>query len=271
MLHNVRGFPLPLPHASGRAASAPADMAGRFLYVARQHAKRMIANAAALEQRLLSLSAVRRVLLEGMSLARQMTLFSGRDTGSTQCMHSAAHAHGTRRDAVNTSRRHGAHTVRPAAPPPGAAATPLLGLCPGRTEASAQSLSPEPQPRASAQARGRTALSLSLCLLSSQHPASYAPGASGLIAVHGQAMAWVLFLPEAQRTAAIEIFPGSSNQPIYRTWCRVLGIRYARLTAPLAPGCVRADKMNWLSCNLTVNVEEVVQTTRVVVDWLAGA
>ena len=87
--------------------------------------------------------------------------------------------------------------------------------------------------------------------------------AAGLIAVHGQAMAWVLFLPsERQRVAAVEIFPGSASQTIYKTWCRVLGVHYQRLSAPITDGCA-TNKMNWLTCNVSVDVDQVVQAARV--------
>ena len=46
-----------------------AGVADRFLYIARRHARRMIVNGGELEQRLGALPAVRRVELEGLSLA----------------------------------------------------------------------------------------------------------------------------------------------------------------------------------------------------------
>lgn len=91
--------------------------------------------------------------------------------------------------------------------------------------------------------------------------------AAGLIAVHGQAMAWVLFLPsERRRVAAVEIFPGSASQTIYKTWCRVLGVHYQRLSAPIAGGCA-TNRMNWLTCNVSVDVDQVVQAARIAVKF----
>ena len=95
-------------------------------------------------------------------------------------------------------------------------------------------------------------------------------GAAGLLTVHGQAMAWVLFLPShRQRVAALEIFPGGSVQNIYRAWCQVLGVRYKRLTAPIAVGC-KSNKMNWLACNVTVDVPEVVRAAHAAAGYIAS-
>ena len=54
-------------------------------------------------------------------------------------------------------------------------------------------------------------------------------------AMHGQAMAWVLFLPSGQRhCAAIEIIPAGLINHIYRELSLTLGVRYEELSARAA-------------------------------------
>ena len=86
---------------------------------------------------------------------------------------------------------------------------------------------------------------------------------SALLAVHGQAMAWVLFLPSAEmRTAAVEIFPAGLVNPIYRELSTTLGVHYESLNAYPVRGC--AVK---LSCNVTVDVTKVVAAARRAAAW----
>ena len=88
---------------------------------------------------------------------------------------------------------------------------------------------------------------------------------AGLLAVHGQAMAWVLFLPSGKRrTAAVEIFPQGLVNPIYRELSTTLGIHYESLNAQAARGC-----MVKLSCNVTVQVEKVVAAASRAAAWTA--
>lgn len=86
---------------------------------------------------------------------------------------------------------------------------------------------------------------------------------TGLLAVHGQAMAWVLLLPSAQRrTTAIEVFPQGLVNPIYRELSVTLGVRYQAMTAPPTTGC----KVK-LNCNVTVDVDRVVGAVARAVEW----
>ena len=95
--------------------------------------------------------------------------------------------------------------------------------------------------------------------------------AAALIAVHGQALAWLPFLPwEAQPVGVVEVTLASRRGVVnecYERWSKALGIRYWRIAGTLAGGCnggvssrdneaVRAQKM--LSCNVTVDVLAVV-------------
>lgn len=97
-------------------------------------------------------------------------------------------------------------------------------------------------------------------------------GASALLAVHGQAMAWVLFLPSGERrTAAVEIFPVGLRNPIYQELSTSLGTRYESLKAATAPGCGDSHKVEArLMCNVTVNVEKVVRAVESMARWTAA-
>ena len=86
---------------------------------------------------------------------------------------------------------------------------------------------------------------------------------SGLIAVHGQAMAWVLFLAsDAHRTAAVEIFPAGLLNNIYEMASQALGVRYEALRAPASPGCGGGARESRLNCNVTVDVGTVLEAVR---------
>ena len=93
--------------------------------------------------------------------------------------------------------------------------------------------------------------------------------ASGLLAVHGQAMAWVMFLPSAERrTAAVEIFPIGLKNAIYQDLSLSLGTRYESLKAATAPGCSGSAKIEArLTCNVTVNVEKVASAVQRMAAW----
>ena len=93
--------------------------------------------------------------------------------------------------------------------------------------------------------------------------------ASGLLAVHGQAMAWVMFLPSDERkTAAVEIFPMGLKNPIYQDLSLSLGTRYESLKAATAPGCGTSAKIEArLTCNVTVNVEKVTIAVQRMAAW----
>lgn len=91
--------------------------------------------------------------------------------------------------------------------------------------------------------------------------------ASVLIAVHGQALAWLPFLPwESQPTGVVEVSlvgrRGVVNK-CYEVWSKALGVHYWRVVARLMKGCnggvrsrdneaERAHKM--LSCNVSVEL-----------------
>eukprot|EP00966_Prymnesium_polylepis_P180758 4186411-Prymnesium_polylepis.1 len=98
--------------------------------------------------------------------------------------------------------------------------------------------------------------------------------ATTVIAVHGQALAWVPFLPSERRaTAVVELVLSNWQRRFndcYQVWCRALGIRYYRVSAELTGGCtggatsrdndaVRHAKL--LGCNVTVDVSRTVATT----------
>ena len=86
---------------------------------------------------------------------------------------------------------------------------------------------------------------------------------SGLIAVHGQAMAWVMFLAsDAHRTAAVEIFPQGLVNTIYEMASQALGVRYEALRAPASPGCGGGARESRLNCNVTVDVGTVLEVVR---------
>ena len=93
--------------------------------------------------------------------------------------------------------------------------------------------------------------------------------ASGLLAVHGQAMAWVMFLPSDERkTAAVEIFPVGLKNPIYQDLSLSLGTRYESLKAATAPGCGTSAKIEARrTCNVTVNVEKVTIAVQRMAAW----
>ena len=104
--------------------------------------------------------------------------------------------------------------------------------------------------------RARGSSSPSACKCSPRRPHTpQVHACSGLIAVHGQAMAWVMFLAsDAHRTAAVEIFPQGLVNSIYEMASQALGVRYESLRAPASPGCGGGARESRLNCNVTVDV-----------------
>ena len=95
--------------------------------------------------------------------------------------------------------------------------------------------------------------------------------ASGIIGVHGQAFAWLPFLPWPTRpVGVVEISIATRRgwfNACYERWAEALGVRYWRVAGALTGGCsggatsrddeaTRAHKM--LSCNVTVDVSLLV-------------
>ena len=95
---------------------------------------------------------------------------------------------------------------------------------------------------------------------------------TSLLAVHGQAMAWVLFLPSGQRkTAAVEIFPQGLANPIYRELSATLGTRYESLAAAPARGsCGGASTAARLKCNISVSIGKVLDAAERAVEWTSS-
>ena len=98
-------------------------------------------------------------------------------------------------------------------------------------------------------------------------------GASALLGVHGQAFAWLPFLPWPTRPVGIiEISIASRRGAInacYERWSAALGVHYWRIAGVLTGGCnggatgrdneaMRAHKL--LACNVTVDVQQLVGT-----------
>jgi len=112
--------------------------------------------------------------------------------------------------------------------------------------------------------RARGSPSPSACKCSPRrHHSPQVHACSGLIAVHGQAMAWVMFLAsDAHRTAAVEIFPQGLVNTIYEMASQALGVRYESLRAPASPGCGGGARESRLNCNVTVDVGTVLEVVR---------
>jgi hypothetical protein len=112
--------------------------------------------------------------------------------------------------------------------------------------------------------RARGSSSPSACKCSPRRPHTpQVHACSGLIAVHGQAMAWVMFLAsDAHRTAAVEIFPQGLVNSIYEMASQALGVRYESLRAPASPGCGGGARESRLNCNVTVDVGTVLEVVR---------
>jgi hypothetical protein len=112
--------------------------------------------------------------------------------------------------------------------------------------------------------RSRGSPSPSACKCSPRrHHSPQVHACSGLIAVHGQAMAWVMFLAsDAHRTAAVEIFPQGLVNTIYEMASQALGVRYEALRAPASPGCGGGARESRLNCNVTVDVGTVLEVVR---------
>lgn len=98
-----------------------------------------------------------------------------------------------------------------------------------------------------------------------------AASASVIVAVHGQALAWLAFLPSDQRqTAVVEVAIISRRQAIngcYEAWSKALGVKYYRVAGRLTGGCnggstARDNEAQatrkLLNCNVTVDVTQVV-------------
>ena len=107
--------------------------------------------------------------------------------------------------------------------------------------------------------------------------------ASTLIGVHGQALAWLPFLPwDQKRVVSIVEVSLATRQGVindcYEKWSRALGVRYSRVRGYLTGGCnggatsrdneaERAHKM--LSCNVTVDVSQLLGAANAAI--VAGA
>ena len=97
-------------------------------------------------------------------------------------------------------------------------------------------------------------------------------GASTLIGVHGQALAWLPFLPWGRErvVSVVEVSLATRQGVIndcYEKWSKALGVQYSRVRGHLTGGCnggvtsrdneaERAHKM--LSCNVTVDVPQLL-------------
>ena len=108
-------------------------------------------------------------------------------------------------------------------------------------------------------------------------------GASTLIGVHGQALAWLPFLPWGRErvVSVVEVSLATRQGVIndcYEKWSKALGVRYSRVRGHLTGGCnggvnsrdneaERAHKM--LSCNVTVDVPQLLGAASAAI--LAGA
>lgn len=94
----------------------------------------------------------------------------------------------------------------------------------------------------------------------------------GILAVHGQAMAWVLFLPSGRPTAAVEIFPRGLINHIYRDLSHALGVRYESQAAAAARGCGgKGSATKPLACNVSVAVGKVLAAAHRAATWAGGA
>ena len=97
--------------------------------------------------------------------------------------------------------------------------------------------------------------------------------ASALVGVHGQALAWMPFLPWASRTVGLVEISLATRRGVvntcYERWSAALGVHYWRVSGSLTGGCTggatsrdneaeRAHKM--LNCNVTVNVGQLLGT-----------
>jgi len=112
---------------------------------------------------------------------------------------------------------------------------------------------------------------------------------SGLIGVHGQALALLIFLPSAtRRTALLELLPRGRSAHheyayIFPSLCRVQNVQHIAVTTLLAPGCAAADGLatvqrdparlrSPLKCNVTVPLTAVDSALNIVITWIdAGA
>lgn len=98
--------------------------------------------------------------------------------------------------------------------------------------------------------------------------------ASALVGVHGQALAWLPFLPWAERqTAVVEISLATKRgvfNTCYERWSAALGVRFSRVPGTLTRGCsggatsrdseaAQAHKM--LNCNVTVDAQQLAAAT----------
>ena len=111
---------------------------------------------------------------------------------------------------------------------------------------------------------------------------SLVASSAGLIAVHGQALAWMLFLPtESARTAVIEILISSRHRnrinDCYQDWAASLQVKYFRVRseASVCPATdKRRSKVNPLQllneCNVTVDADRLLGIVRLADAWTAG-
>ena len=96
---------------------------------------------------------------------------------------------------------------------------------------------------------------------------------AALVGVHGQAFAWLPFLPfENRRTAAVEIVPYAQSMNkeftfMYSKLGSVLGVNYTKVTARVVGEC--DAKRRVLRCNVTLDIDAVVRAVRDAARWTA--
>lgn len=95
---------------------------------------------------------------------------------------------------------------------------------------------------------------------------------AGLVGVHGQAFAWLPFLPfERQRTAAVEIMPyspGILNKDFSFMYSRlggILGINYTKVNARVVDGC--DVRKHVLKCNVTIDAPQLLAAVLTADAW----
>lgn len=105
--------------------------------------------------------------------------------------------------------------------------------------------------------------------------------ATALIGVHGQALAWVVFLPPHRRVALVEITPRASRHvrnQCYEVWSKALSVKFYRVTALIAGNCdggaTRRDNaaarfQKILRCNVTVDVPATAKAIISAAKWTA--
>ena len=107
----------------------------------------------------------------------------------------------------------------------------------------------------------------------------------GLIAVHGQALAWMLYLPsEPIHSAVIEIAIRSQHRHLfnncYQDWAASLGVKYWRISSETSAcpaangkhGTQRlANPLHLLNeCNVTIDAAKLVDVVQQAQRWTYG-